>query len=305
MIKYKKQIIIVVILIGIVLSSKFLYNGVTTYAKYISESIWDYFLKSKEFYFESDYLNFEGQDNVNNIWDGNSVKFSVRNNLNQKLITDYDITYEVKCEVIGDESLHTSCKLNGTDSDQLNGTLSKIEICKNKTNDEVDTSKFEKSDCELGGYEWEKQVSLNEIYVDVVLTDENYKLEDITIKITATSTEPYKKVIVGNFILHKPQDIEGRLIPDIKIYELYSILTITNTFEDTKCMKLSWNPDKMVIDLNSESYSSYSKNENDYINEIKFNLTSGKSKSYIFYKKDKEEEYSIEDFLIEETVTCE
>ena len=68
-----------------------------TFSKYISDSIWDYYLQSRGFYFTSDYLGEDIVQNIDNLWDGGSVHFNVKNNLNEKVVTSYDIEYQVTC----------------------------------------------------------------------------------------------------------------------------------------------------------------------------------------------------------------
>ena len=87
----KKKILIVLSLIIVFI----LIFHHTSYAKYVSNSIWDYYLNSKNFYFESDYLN--NKNNVYNSWDGKSISFNLKNSLNDKVFSNDDIKYEVTC----------------------------------------------------------------------------------------------------------------------------------------------------------------------------------------------------------------
>lgn len=302
--KNKKHTILIIVALAIILGGLFFNEGIS-YAKYASQSIWDYYLKSKGFYFNSDYLSIDEQKNIDNLWDGNSVKFNLRNNLNQKIITEYDINYEVICEIIGEAGAHIACKLNGSESDTLTGVLSSISACKNTKNDGIDVSEYKKSECELGGYEWIYEIANNEIYFDIVKTDENYEINDIVIKIIASSTSPFKKTITGSFNLHKINSVDGEITMNYNDFSSYARLILTNTFETNKCVKLSWNPEKVVIDLNTEEYPLYVINENNYINEVKFNINSNDNKKFIYYKKDKLEVINKEDFIVEEIIECE
>ena len=58
--KKKNILILCGILVGIVLL-----NYAYTYAKYVANSTWNYYLQSKEFFFSSDSLDSEGFKNVN------------------------------------------------------------------------------------------------------------------------------------------------------------------------------------------------------------------------------------------------
>ena len=65
-----------------------------TYARYASNSIWNYYLESKGFYFTSETLK---NKRVNNEWDGSRVYFDVRNSVNSYIATEYDIKYKITC----------------------------------------------------------------------------------------------------------------------------------------------------------------------------------------------------------------
>ena len=123
-----------------------------TYGKYAADSVWNYYLGSKGFYFSSDYLGMESVENVNQLWDGKSTTFSLTNSENDLVATNFDISYTVICEVINENSEDYSCTLNGTDSDTFSGTLSGYEMCINEKNDGIDVSSYTQSDCEINGY---------------------------------------------------------------------------------------------------------------------------------------------------------
>ena len=84
-----------------------------TKALYSSNFLWDYYLNSKGFYFETDY---DKSITVYNFWDGKDIGFKVLN-YNIDKYTEDDISYEVSC--ISD----VSCKINGEDiyKSTLNG----------------------------------------------------------------------------------------------------------------------------------------------------------------------------------------
>jgi hypothetical protein len=105
-----------------------------------------------------------------------------------------------------------------------------FKICSNTTNDGIDVSLFDETDCELGGYDWVDEVVINDLYFDVILTDINYELEDVVVNITVTSTSPYSKTISGDFILHKPSMEEDNITMDYKNYLDYDMLIISNSY---------------------------------------------------------------------------
>src|SRR5574344_1819753 len=127
-----------------------------SYAKYVSDSVWNYYIESQGFYFSSDYLGTTSVANVNNIWDGSSVHFNVKNAINDGVTTIADINYTVTC------TLHNSdtCKLNGTHSNTYTGVLSSYEACTNNSTDGVDVSTYDKSTFELNKVTESESVSL-------------------------------------------------------------------------------------------------------------------------------------------------
>ena len=80
--------ITVVALVGLLILTR----GIT-YAKYVSNSVLNYYLNSKGFYFKSDNLDTEIKNNADTSWDGDKVTFSITNSSNKSLATEYDIKY--------------------------------------------------------------------------------------------------------------------------------------------------------------------------------------------------------------------
>ncbi|MDD2181342.1 MAG: hypothetical protein PHW32_03120 [Bacilli bacterium] len=294
--KYKKYIVLsLLILVG----GTILISGLS-FAKYVSNSVWDYYLQSKGFYFSSDYLAEIPLQNVDNLWDGGSVNFNIKNNLNENVITTYDIGYQAECSVVGDLTEDIDCYLNGTESNIQEGVLSSFQTCINNTLDEVDVSLFTKTECELGGYEWIHQIAVKDLHFDVVSQNEEITLEDVLINIKVTSTYPYKKTISGDFILHKRNVEEEKVTINLRNYSNYDRLIISNSYLDNKCVNITWDPDKLVLGNDETDFISYLVDSNNYISGIKLNIDGKESKSYIFYKKDFNAMYNINDFAINE-----
>lgn len=298
--KYNKYIR----LIALVLLCSILCVSGFTFAKYVSTSVWDYYLKSKGFYFSSDFLGNPLVKNVNNQWKGESIYFNVNNSLNQAVITEYDINYNAECKIEGDVSSYAECRLNGTDSNVQEGVLTSYQSCVNKTGDGIIVTSLDKTNCELGGYDWVNQIAEKDIYFDVVLTDESYDLKDVVVNIIVTSKSPYHKKLYGNFLLHKINLEEENITMEYKNYSSYDRLIISNPNSSNKCVKLNWDSKKLIIDTDKTKLSSYLTDSNDYINEIKFNIGGKKSLSYIFYKKNPVVTGSVSEFLIEESTDC-
>lgn len=269
-----------------------------TYGKYVSNTAKDYYLKSKGFYFTSDHLSMSGTQNVNNVWDGTSIHFNVKNNLNQNVITNYDISYDALCEIEGEANQYVACYINGTNENTQSGVLSSSETCSNSTSDGIDVSQFDKTNCELNGYDWLSQISIGELYFDVVKTDQNYSLKNVTVNVTVTSTSPYEKVLKGKFILSKTSSIDDEINLNYQNYNNYDKLIISNSYNVQKCMTISWDANKTRIENNN--LSSYQTDDNDYINQITVDIGPKSIVDYTFYPI---EPSSNEDFTLTE-ISC-
>lgn len=277
--------------------------SIPTIAKYVYNSVLDYYLESKGFYFASDYLDTTLLNNVNNLWNGESTHFTIRNNLNDSVITEYDINYKIECTIKGEAANYTKCNLNGTDSNIYNGVLSKLETCINNSGDGVDVSLLDSTNCEISGYKWENQISEKDNYFDIELTNNNYELKDLVVNISATSTSPYTKTIIGDFVLHKISYTTNNIVSIYKEYENYTELIISNNSLDNKCINISWNPDNLKISLNNDNVNEYY-TDNNNINKIKTSINSSNNNRYIFYKQNLNSTYDISEFTIEELSDC-
>lgn len=275
-----------------------------TYAKYISKSVWDYYLKTVGFYFYSDNLGFTAVKNIDNLWDGESVYFNIKNNLNQTVITNYDIGYTAVCTVTGEAASYSTCHMNGSGTDTYTGILSSIKICINSTTDGIDVSGYDEETCELGGYDWTSRISTQDLYFDVVLTNQSYEISDVVVNVEVTSTSPYNKTLIGEFTLHKRNVEEHAVTLNYDNYSNYDRLIIFNSHSSNKCVKITWDASKLIIDADSSEFISYATDLNGYINEITLNINAKNNLSYIFYKRDFDAVYNVTEFTIEETTGC-
>lgn len=286
--------ITVVALVGLLILTR----GIT-YAKYVSNSVLNYYLNSKGFYFRSDDLTAETKNNVDTSWDGNKVSFTISNSSNKSLATEYDIQYEITCAIEETDTTKV-CYLNGTNSSKVTQTLSADFACKDTTNNK-DVSSLDESTCTKQGYTWTAIPSTSTNYFEVV--DINGKdVDTANVIITATSTSPYKKTIKGKYTLNKDKSELGTLSLKYETKTHYENVIVTNSYNEDKCIKLTWNSDNLVID-NSNSMQTI-ENDNKYINGVIFKLNKKDSTNFIFYKQDKSKTYSEADFALVESTEC-
>lgn len=272
-----------------------------TYAKYVSNAVLNYYLTSKGFYFTSEELDTTTKQNVDTSWDGESVYFTLTNSANNTLATEYDIKYKVTCSV-EEENTTKVCYLNGTTASVINATLSTNTGCVNNTNDGVDTTTYTEQTCSEKGYTWKSTPSTAQVYFDVVDINGN-DIDTATVLITATSTSPYKKEISAKYILNKDKSQIGSLSVTTESKTTHENIIVTNSYNEDKCVKLTWDSSKLVIDLDENIKTTT--DDNDYINGLIFNLEKKNSKNFTFYKKDSTVTYNEEDFTFVESTECE
>ena len=273
-----------------------------TYAKYVSNHAWNYYLGTKGFYFSSEQLGNTKITNVNNNWNYDSTYFSLKNSENDFLTSDYDIEYTVKCTIQNDASKYSKCVLNGSNSDTWSDVISSSSKCKNDI-DETNVSTYNKEKCESKGYKWDIKENNKNLYFDIVKTGEE-DLNYVSVLIEVTTTSPYKKTLSGEFNLSSTEMQESALKVNYKELSNYSRVIISNSYDENKCVKLSWNADNLRIDETNNQISSYQYDNNNHVNEIIFNINKKDSISYIFYKTDFNKIYDYKEFNLIESNQC-
>lgn len=287
--KHTKILIIIVAVLGLVSITP----KAVSFAKYVSGSIWNYYLESKEFYFSSDQLDITTKENVNNNWNGKSVYFNLKNSLNDIAVTDYDITYKVTCTTDNED---ISCNLNNSNSNTYEGVLSSYETCVNGT-DATDVSDLDKETCQMSGYDWKKTVSTADLFFDLTSDKE---IENVNVTVEVQSLSPYKKTLTGTFSLQKDNSENDKVTLNYNSYETYSRLVVSNNNVATKCARLTWDSANIKIDDTDLSIESYETDEDGYINEITFSLDGKSNRNFKFYESTPNE-YTVEDFTLIDT----
>ena len=269
------------LLLLLVISFGFILSLTYTFAKYVGNTIWDYYLSTKGFYLSSNKLSDDTKQNTNDYWDKERVYFKIQNSQNDLLITDYDIEYEVSCRIIGDASLSSSCLLESTDLSTITGVLSATKLCVNNTTDGIIVDNYTKTQCDNGGYNWESQITSKDLYFDVVFNDQ--ELSDVTAEITFVSISPYKKTLTGQFILKNSLLIEDNITLKYEDNTNTGNLIITNPALKSKIVELSWNTSELLIDKESSYIDSYVTTDNK-INKVYLIMNPKSSINLMFYK---------------------
>ena len=278
------------IVLGIILV--FLVTTIT-FGRYIYNEIRDFYLSSKNFYFNSDKLTTNRAIYQVDNWsavDPYTITINLNNSKNNLVHTSSDINYEISYVC----SSNVLCSVNST-----GGTLYSSE---------------------------------GSSYFNAVMTPNDiFKVGDEAfIEITVKSTYPYKKTLRGRFILKVGKSGLSYTIDDKKGRPYFNF-NITNTIDyylvkeafgnysvndridrltyisledidKRKCLSaevtLTFDPEKVILDttntayLKKENYTIVKINGYDYINSITFRMDSESSEVVKFYKADTNLDYT-------------
>lgn len=283
----KKQIIIILaILLGAI-------SFAVVFGRYVTNSMNNYFLRSKEFYFFSDKLSEKRAifqvDNWTGV-DDHTIIINMNSRKNNIQVATYDIDYDITYTC----SDNAICQLNKT-----SGTIAK----------EDNTDSF------------------------TVTITPNTQLktgDKVIVEITATSKTTYEKVLKGRFTLVVGQEQLSYQITDepdspymdLRMTNTLSYYTVKEAFGDysakdkidsdtylalsdeekAKCyssiVKIDFDPNEVLIDLTSESYqnainiTTTTINGKNYINSITLAIDAISSADLRFYKTDTSKDYT-------------
>ena len=236
-------------------------------AKYVYNIVHEYYLSSKDFYFSSDKLSINHTEyEITNNWSGAEtyvITVNMSSKKNDMAFTESDISYNITYTC----SENISCSLN-KNSSTIIGT----------SNNGVNEDSFTISINPAGG----SALSEGELaWVDIV----------------ATSTSPYSQTISGKLILEVgSSDITYEIIDTAN--QPYLTVNITNSQSNGANVKLSYNPEVVLLDmtgkfyLNSTNNTTQQVNGYDYLNSITSYVESLSTTTVKFYKVDATQNYS-------------
>lgn len=257
---------IISILIVLVILA-FLVPAMTSFSKYVYNSIHDYYLGTQGFYFNSDKLSSNHSEiEIANNWSGaESYKMTV--NLNSKkndlVFAESDIEYEISF----------------THSDNIKCTLSK-------------TSGIIKGSANAG---------INEDYFDIIIEPvDEVGLPNgaqAWVDVTVTSTSPYTAVLSGKlYVGVGTEDITYEIMDSPN--SPYLEVNITNSLNIGEDVTLTFNPNVVLLDmtsrfrLNSTGITTQEINQYQYVNTVTSYVGSLETTTVKFYKIDPSQDYT-------------
>ena len=266
---------------------------VVVFGRYITDNINNYFLRSGEFYFESDKLSKEGTTLQVDNWSG---------------VDDYTITIN------------------------MNSRKNNIEKATYDISYDINYSSTDNVICNLSKEEGIIYASTNTDYFNLTITP-NTQLrtgDKVVVDIEVNSTSQYQKTLKGQFILVVGQENISYQITD-EVKSPYLELSITNTLsyytvresfgsykegdridtgtylalseeDKNKCysgeIKIEFNPQEVLLDMTSEVYNKAKDikttliNGKNYINGFTINIDAISSVDIRFYKVDVTKDYT-------------
>ena len=266
---------------------------VVVFGRYITDNINNYFLRSGEFYFESDKLSKEGTTLQVDNWSG---------------VDDYTITIN------------------------MNSRKNNIEKATYDISYDINYSSTDNVICNLSKEEGIIYASTNTDYFNLTITP-NTQLrtgDKVVVDIEVNSTSQYQKTLKGQFILVVGQENISYQITD-EVKSPYIELSITNTLsyytvresfgsykegdridtdtylalseeDKNKCysgeIKIEFNPQEVLLDMTSEVYNKAKDikttliNGKNYINGFTINIDAISSVDIRFYKVDVTKDYT-------------
>lgn len=116
------------------------------------------------------------------------------------------------------------------------------------------------------------------IEVDVETTQKDVQIELIT-----KSTAPYSKTIRNSLILHKDEDVVGSFDYEFVNYNNYSLLNISNYYNQDKCFNVQWDNEDLKVSVPDVTVTAT--DSNGFVNEFTKNVLQNETVSIKFYNE--------------------
>ena len=124
------------------------------------------------------------------------------------------------------------------------------------------------------------------------------------VKITVTSVKPYKKELSANYSLIRDNSSLGELSMKYEEDLLKSKLIVTNSYNEDKCVYISWEAKDFVFDNKNNSYIGTNVDIDGNITGSYFKINKMDSVMVDFYKKDNSIQYNEMYFKLVESNLC-
>ena len=283
----KKQITIIIILIMCPISF------VIIFGRYITNNIEDFFVRSKEFYFESDKLSEDTSYFQVENWSGvdsYTITVNMNSRTNNIEVATYDIAYDISytCSdnVICDLSKTEGIIYASTNTDYFNLVVT--------PNTSLDTGDKVVVDIEVRSKtNYEK--TLKGRFTLIV------GKENLSYQITDTKGNPYMELSITNTLSYYTvrQAFDNYTVGQRINLDTYLSLTEENKQKcKSSVVKIDFEPNVILLDLTDETYSNATNittttiNGKTYVNSLTISLDAESSEDLRFYKVDTSQDYT-------------
>lgn len=291
--KYKrKQLFILLILL------MFIISFVVVLARYVTNNVSDFFLRSKEFYFYSDKLEENTAVYQIDNWSGVDeypIIINMNSRLNNLKATPYDIGYNITYNCTTDNAICQLSKSTGIIHSSDNTDSFTLTITPNTQLDTGDKVTVEIEVTSTSTY----TKTLKGRFTLVV------GKEDITYEITDSVNSPYMDLRITNTLSYytaRQQFTEGDKTYTVG-YKIDSDTYLSLSAENkAKCasaiVTISFNPNQVIMDMTDETYQQATNLQTTtidgktYISGLTINVDAISSKSLRFYKADTSQDYT-------------
>ena len=264
--KKHKSLSICLIVTILMLGTFFVIN----YSRYVKEVLEVYYLRTKNFYFNSDKLTITGKSYEINPWSG-TVNYDITINMNSLLNSlkgaSSSITYDltVSCDS------RVNCYIESPGQTSMGRTITY----------DTHTDNFNVTIAPKAG---------------VTLSDG----DRIKVDVTAVSTSPYVEELKGTFYLvignyglnYEIEDEPGRIYFDSIITNTLDTTTATIKLSITDISKVSIDMDNNILHIGSTTTTTTRYNNYDYINTVTFQIAPKSSWMVRYYKSEPNNDYS-------------
>lgn len=283
----KKQIAIIIILIMCLISF------VIIFGRYITNNIEDFFVRSKEFYFESDKLSEDTSYFQVENWSGvdsYTITVNMNSRKNNIEVATYDIAYDISytCSdnVICDLSKTEGIIYASTNTDYFNLVVT--------PNTSLDTGDKVVVDIEVRSKTNYKQTLKGRFTLIV-------GKENLSYQITDTKGNPYMELSITNTLSYYTvrQAFDNYTVGQRINLDTYLSLTEENKQKcKSSVVKIDFEPNVILLDLTDETYSNATNittttiNGKTYVNSLTISLDAESSEDLRFYKVDTSQDYT-------------
>ena len=282
-----KQILII---IGILLCVSSL---VIIFGKYVTNSIKNFFLRSKEFYFYSDKLTEKNSTFQVENWSGVDdyvVTVNMNSRKNNIQVATYDIGYDIKYKC-SENAICQLSKESGTIKKETNTDFFNLTITPNKQLQTGDKVTVEIEATPTTGY----KKTIKGKFTLVV------GQENLTYQITDSKENPYMELRITNTISYYIVDQAFDNYSVNQKIDIDDYLSLSDE-QKNKChsaiIKVEFNPQEILLDNTSESYQKAINmetteiNGKTYIKSITLAIEAISSEDIRFYKVDVSQNYT-------------